>query len=119
LLRLATLQDRSGNTDWVVMTPEGLFDGTRSGRDAIAYRGDGLGLIPLDRFFQDFYYPGLLASIWRGERPLPGKPLTVFGGIRQPFRRESCTRHGVISPPASVPRAVPVDTPEWRGSASP
>ena len=28
-------------------------------------------VVPVDRFFQDVYYPGLLAAIWRGERPLP------------------------------------------------
>ena len=33
--------------------------------------------MPLDRFFQDFYYPGLLAEIWRGERPMPGKPFQI------------------------------------------
>ena len=44
----------------------------------VAFRiGKGLDVVPLDRFFQDFYYPGLLAAIWRGERPMPGKPFQV------------------------------------------
>ena len=59
--------------DWLVVTPEGLFDGSPGGREKVMYRvGDGLDVVPVDRFFQDFYYPGLLAAIWRGERPMPG-----------------------------------------------
>ncbi len=59
-------------TDWLVHTPEGLFDGSYSGRQKVFYLvGEQQTVVPVDRFFQDFYYPGLLASIWRGERPMP------------------------------------------------
>lgn len=62
--------------DWLVVTPEGLFDGSGGGRNSVSFRvGDGLNVVPVDRFFQDFYYPGLLAAIWRGERPLPAVEL--------------------------------------------
>jgi uncharacterized caspase-like protein len=58
--------------DWLVVTPEGLFDGSYGGRQRVMYRiGDGLNVVPVDRFFQDFYFPGLLAAIYRGERPNP------------------------------------------------
>jgi WD40 repeat protein/uncharacterized caspase-like protein len=64
--------------EWAVVTPEGLFDGSVAGRENVFYRTpDARGVVPLDRFFQDFYYPGLLAEIWRGERPMPGKPLQI------------------------------------------
>lgn len=57
--------------DWLVSTPDGLFDGSYGGRQKVLFRvGDGLNVVPVDRFFQDFYYPGLLAAIWRGERPM-------------------------------------------------
>ena len=57
---------------WLVATPEGLFDGSEQGRKAVTYRvGNGLNVVPADRFYQDFYYPGLLATVWRGERQLP------------------------------------------------
>ncbi len=73
---LACLINAGGGKDWAVVTPEGLFDGTKGAREKVLFRvGDGLTVVPLDRFFQDFYYPGLLAEIWRGVRPLPGKPL--------------------------------------------
>jgi hypothetical protein len=73
---VARLIHLDGGKDWAVVTPEGLFDGSRGGRENVAFRiGKGLDVVPLDRFFQDFYYPGLLAEIWRGERPMPGKSL--------------------------------------------
>ena len=69
LLQLVNVDDQ-GN--WLVTTPEGLFDGSEKGRQAVTFRvGGGLNVVPVDRFFQDFYYPGLLAAIWRGERPMP------------------------------------------------
>jgi WD40 repeat protein len=72
LVRLISLD---GGQDWAVLTPEGLFDGSRGGRQKVSFRvGGKLGVVPLDRFFQDFYYPGLLAGLWAGERPRPGKP---------------------------------------------
>ncbi len=58
--------------DWLAITPQGLFDGTEQGREQVAFRvGGGLNVVPIDRFFQDFYRPGLLAELARGERPLP------------------------------------------------
>jgi WD40 repeat protein/uncharacterized caspase-like protein len=69
LARITTLK---GENDWLMTTPEGLFDGSAGGREKVMFRvGSGLDVVPVDRFFQDFYYPGLLAAIWRGERPLP------------------------------------------------
>ncbi len=67
----------SGREDfWLVVTPEGLFDGSYAARQDISFRvGEGLNVVPVDRFFQDFYYPGLLAAIWRGERPKPSVQL--------------------------------------------
>ena len=35
--------------------------------------GNGLNVVPVDRFFHDLYRPGLLAQILRGERPLPDR----------------------------------------------
>ncbi|MDO4575857.1 MAG: caspase family protein [Planctomycetia bacterium] len=58
--------------DWLVITPEGLFDGTPEARRMVAYRvGETLNVQPVEAFFQDFYYPGLLGAIWKGERPMP------------------------------------------------
>lgn len=69
---VAQLVNVDEESEWLVATPEGLFDGSERGRQQVTYRiGGGLNVVPVDRFFQDFYRPGLLASIWRGERLFP------------------------------------------------
>jgi len=73
LVRLIGLDE---GHDWLAVTPEGLFDGSAGGRQKVVYRvSGGLNVVPLDRFFRDFYYPGLLAEIWHGKRPIPYKQL--------------------------------------------
>lgn len=58
--------------DWLVVTPEGLFDGSPDGRKILSYRiGDGLNVVGADRFLEACHHPGLLAAVWRGERPVP------------------------------------------------
>jgi len=69
---LARLISIDSGEDWLITTPEGLFDRSAGGRRKVSYRVDnGLIVVPVDRFFQDFYYPGLLSAIFRGERPVP------------------------------------------------
>lgn len=72
LLTLTT--DGSGKA-WAVASPEGLFDGTAGGRKALAFRFPRGGFGEVDRFFAEGFRPGLLAEVWRGERPFPAKPL--------------------------------------------
>lgn len=70
--KVAGLSQISDGQDWLVTTPQGVFDGSEGARKKVGYRiGDGLNVVPVDRFFKDFYRPGLLAAIWRGERPMP------------------------------------------------
>jgi WD40 repeat protein len=69
---LARLINLDAGRDWLVMTPDGLFDGSAGGREKVMYRvGGGLNVVPVDRFFQDFYRPGLLSEVSRGTKPLP------------------------------------------------
>lgn len=69
LLRLTMVDD---GRDWLAATPEGLFDGSEGGRERVAFRvGRGLNVVPVDRFFQDFYRPGLMASLWNAVPTLP------------------------------------------------
>jgi len=69
LCRFATFNK---GEDWLVVTPEGLFDGSPAARQYVSWRiGGGLNLVPVDRFFQDFYRPGLMAEIVRGQRAFP------------------------------------------------
>ena len=54
--------------DWVVTTPDGRFDGSPEGMKLISYIQDNK-LIPLDSFFEKFYTPNLLATVYARETP--------------------------------------------------
>ena len=75
---LARLIHLDGGRDWLAVTPDGLFDGSAGGRENVMFRfGGGLNVVSVDRFFQDFYYPGLLTAIINGERPKPDVQLAA------------------------------------------
>jgi hypothetical protein len=67
---VATLLSFGGSDDWLVITPDGLFDGTADAMQLVAWRS-GSGLVPLDTLYDDFYHPDLLGEISNGERPKP------------------------------------------------
>jgi WD40 repeat protein/uncharacterized caspase-like protein len=68
LLTLISLDDGG---EWVVVTPQGVFDGTPSSWNQILWRynQDTFNVAPIEWFFNEFYYPGLLADIFAGKRP--------------------------------------------------
>jgi WD40 repeat protein/uncharacterized caspase-like protein len=68
LLTLISLDD--GN-EWMVVTPQGLFDGTPVSWNQILWRynQETFNVAPIEWFFNEFYYPGLLADIFAGKRP--------------------------------------------------
>lgn len=97
LARLVTFGD---GKDWLVVTREGVFDGSAGGREKVTFRvGTGLRLVSVDRFFQDFYYPGLLAAIWQGERPMPkveiGQSLPPIVRVVRPQQGKTVEVHTV------------------------
>ena len=74
--KLATLINLAGSissehNDWLVVTPDGLFDGSPSGWNQILwqFRGNTFDVTPGETFFNEFYYPGLLGEIMRGRKP--------------------------------------------------
>jgi WD40 repeat protein/uncharacterized caspase-like protein len=68
LLTLISLDD--GN-EWMVVTPQGLFDGTPISWNQILWRynQDTFNVAPIEWFFNEFYSPGLLADVFAGKRP--------------------------------------------------
>src|SRR5262249_47517106 len=69
---LATLVTLNGGADWLVATPDGLFDGTPGAWGQLLWRfmpDNVLDVAPVEIFFNDFFYPGLLADIASGKRP--------------------------------------------------
>jgi WD40 repeat protein len=67
LASLLSLNER----DWLVVTPDGLFDGSPPAWSQILWRfsPEMRDVAPVEWFFNDFYYPGLLADIFAGKRP--------------------------------------------------
>src|SRR5205814_838506 len=53
--------------DWVVVTPDGRFDGSQDGIKLISYVQDNR-LLPLDSFFEQFYTPKLLQRVYAREK---------------------------------------------------
>jgi WD40 repeat protein len=54
--------------DWLVVTPEGLFDGSEGAWRFVAYREPGTSkLLDDDATRKRFHRPGLLADVWNGK----------------------------------------------------
>ena len=69
--KTATLAALRESDDWLVVTPDGLFDGSPTAWSQILWRfgGNTFNHLPVEVFFSEFYYPGLLAEILNGKRP--------------------------------------------------
>jgi WD40 repeat protein/uncharacterized caspase-like protein len=68
---LASLLSLYDGREWLVVTPDGLFDGSPAAWNQILWRfGGGIfDVSPVESFFNEFYYPDLLADIFSGKRP--------------------------------------------------
>jgi WD40 repeat protein len=68
---LATLVTLHGGTDWMVVTPDGLFDGSPRAWKQLLWRfgGNTFDVQPVESYFNEYFHPDLLAEIIRGERP--------------------------------------------------
>lgn len=60
-----------GRDDWLVATPDGLFDGSPAAWKFLLWRfaGNTFKSAPVESFFNEFYYPGLLADIFANKNP--------------------------------------------------
>jgi WD40 repeat protein/uncharacterized caspase-like protein len=58
-------------SDWVVMTPEGFFDGTPNGWKQLLWRFNNNNLedAPVELYFNDFFHPNLLQDVLAGNPP--------------------------------------------------
>jgi WD40 repeat protein len=78
-----TFNNRGG--DWLVVTPEGLFDGSPAAWKQILWQfgGNTFDVTPAETFFNEFYYPGLLAEVMAGKKPRAPKNISLLDR-RQP-----------------------------------
>ncbi|HKE58810.1 MAG TPA: caspase family protein [Pyrinomonadaceae bacterium] len=68
---LATMVSVNQGQDWLVVTPDGLFDGSPGGWDQILWRFSPavFDVVPVEIFFSEYFYPGLLTDILTGHKP--------------------------------------------------
>lgn len=71
LVNLDALNQYGGGNDWLVVTPDGLFDGSPAAWQQIMWRfsQNTFDVGPVEIFFNDLFYPGLLSDINAGKRP--------------------------------------------------
>lgn len=88
--KLATLVNLGGalssrGSDWLVVTPDGLFDGSPAAWKQILWQfgGNTFDVTPAETFFNEFYYPGLLAEVMAGKKPRAPKNISLLDR-RQP-----------------------------------
>ncbi len=88
--KLATLVNLGGalssrGNDWLVVTPDGLFDGSPAAWKQILWQfgGNTFDVTPAETFFNEFYYPGLLAEVMAGKKPRAPKNISQLDR-RQP-----------------------------------
>jgi WD40 repeat protein len=64
--------------DWLVLTPDGLFDGSPAAWNQILWRFSSnlFDVAPVELFFNDYYPPGLLADLYAGKRPVAPQNIT-------------------------------------------
>jgi WD40 repeat protein len=57
--------------DWLVATPSGLFDGSHAAWKLLLWRftQSTFKVAPVESFFNEFYYPGLLADVLANKNP--------------------------------------------------
>ena len=77
------LKGRGG--DWLVVTPDGLFDGSPAAWKQILWRfgGNTFEVMPAETYFNEFYYPGLLGDVMAGKKPHAPKNISQLDR-RQP-----------------------------------
>jgi len=107
LLTLISLDDGG---EWMVITPQGLFDGTPVSWNQILWRynQETFNVAPIEWFFNEFYYPGLLSDVFAGKRPRVSQDVSKKDR-RQPVVKLSLTGQQADQPIASRTIKVKID----------
>jgi WD40 repeat protein/uncharacterized caspase-like protein len=112
--QLATLVALDGD-DWLVVTPDGLFDGSPAAWSQILWRFSPrlADVAPVEVFFNEFFHPGLLGEVMAGQRPRAAA--TIEAKDRRQPRVSIAMRTGAASArpapapaPAREPAAAPI-----------
>jgi WD40 repeat protein/uncharacterized caspase-like protein len=139
---LATLVTMGDGADWLVVTPDGLFDGTPGAWSRILWRfskDNIFDVAPVEIFFNEYFYPGLLADITSGKRPKAARNVEQKDRRQPSLKLSRAGAHSAairmikvkveVSEPASSGQATPVGARDvrlfrngtlvkfWRGDA--
>lgn len=89
---LATLVSLKEDNDWLVVTPEGFFDGSPAAWEQILWRfgKNTFNVKSVEVFYNEFYLPGLLANLLNNQ-PLPSTNDISNKDRRQPTLEISLT----------------------------
>jgi uncharacterized caspase-like protein len=103
LLTLISLDDGG---EWMVVTPQGLFDGTPISWNQILWRynQDTFNVAPIEWFFNEYYYPGLLGEIFAGKRP------KVTEDISRKDRRQPVVKLSLVDPAGATATGISART---------
>ena len=84
--------------DWLVATPGGLFDGSHRAWKFLLWRfaQDTFRVAPVEAYFNEFYYPGLLADVLANRNPKPKQDISSRDR-RQPQIRVESSQSGASS----------------------
>jgi WD40 repeat protein/uncharacterized caspase-like protein len=69
--QLVSMISMGDGSDWLQVTPDGLFDGSPAAWKEILWRfsGNTFDVAPVEMFFNEYFYPGLLSDLIAGRRP--------------------------------------------------
>jgi WD40 repeat protein len=95
------------SSDWMVISPDGLFDGSSAAWDRVLWRFSHDELVPAELFFNDYYHPGLLAEILAGKSPIASTNIAQRDR-RQPQVKLSIADPAIRDGPPIASRRLPV-----------
>ncbi len=95
LVNLDALNDFGNNSEWLVVTSDGLFDGSPAAWQQIMWRfsQNTFDVGPVEIFFNELYYPGVLEEVFSGKRPRAPRDLQQLDR-RQPTIRVAASQPG-------------------------
>jgi WD40 repeat protein/uncharacterized caspase-like protein len=103
---LATLISPAIGDDWLVVTPDGMFDGSPMAWNQILWRftQNTFDVAPVEIFFNEFFHPGLLADIFAGKTPKAPR------NIKEIDRRQPQVSFALADSSASVKGSISART---------
>jgi WD40 repeat protein len=104
-----TIAGLRGGNEWIVATPDGLFDGSPNSWRQILWRfaRDTFNFAPVELFFNEYFYPELLADVLAGKKP-PAKEQIALRDRRQPSVKLSVSESAGVTTSIATSRTAKI-----------